>query len=296
MNLITPSIKGNSNDVGRMKSWTRRLAVIELGSSYTTNEELLDVENRVFLEDPTLGSFLGGAAARLIYTKNFLLPFIRETTAEECGRILNDPPQTVQDATTEFVRKMAAGGTRDQESLILVPGEDPPVTEAQETLKMVHSKTPVGNVVREYQIRRVAELPGTTYKSKKGKKSKWEVFQELTGKFTHYFKVTSDTSARKLDIDVAKFEDIMALRGVAKFGGGYEHWGSLSLLISSIHALIQCHTISSDFAEGCSKKFLIVFRVVMTQIVLRNIGGRANLNRYHLGSRGPLASVRICSS
>ena len=53
MNLITPSIKGNPAEVSRMKSWTRRLVIIELGSSYTTNEDLLDVENKVFMEDST---------------------------------------------------------------------------------------------------------------------------------------------------------------------------------------------------------------------------------------------------
>ena len=68
-------------------------------------------------------------------------------TVEECGKILNHQPESIKDATTEFVKKMAFGGTRDQESLIVVPGQAPPANEAQETLKMAHSKTAMGNTV-----------------------------------------------------------------------------------------------------------------------------------------------------
>ena len=48
--------------------------------------------------------------ARLIYTKHYLLPFIRENTVDQCIRILSDPPSDIVEATKEFVKKMASGG------------------------------------------------------------------------------------------------------------------------------------------------------------------------------------------
>eukprot|EP00971_Amphidinium_carterae_P325935 6456496-Amphidinium_carterae.1 len=162
MNLITPTIKGNHKDLESLKSWTRRLIVLELGSSYTSKDEDVDLEKRVFKEDPTLGTFLSSGDARLIYMKRVMIPFMRTHTAEECAGFLCSPGKEVVDATANYVRKMAAGGQRDMGKGAVDGGEggtDSAGAEARLMLEAVHKGTPVGDKVKEYRVRRVSKLP-----------------------------------------------------------------------------------------------------------------------------------------
>ena len=76
MNICTPAIKGDSNDMPSWKSWTRRLIVCELESSFSSNKSKIDTENKIFEEDVSLKKFLNSDLCRLAYIKYQLIPFI----------------------------------------------------------------------------------------------------------------------------------------------------------------------------------------------------------------------------
>ena len=66
MNLNYPSIKGDPSKPENLKSWTRRLYVVQMRSSYTAPCNA-DPENKVFKEDAGLRCFLDSAEAEKIY-------------------------------------------------------------------------------------------------------------------------------------------------------------------------------------------------------------------------------------
>ena len=118
------------------------------------------------------------------------------------------------------------GGTRDQESLVPAEPAQEVGSDAQDTLRSVHVKTGPGTSLKEYKIRQLTELAGTSYKNRSGRPTKWDSFCELCRKFPFYFKLNADgTSVRRLDLDLIKFESIVEKHGVTKFGGGYQAWG-----------------------------------------------------------------------
>ena len=110
MNLLTPVIKGDPNDVARLRSWTRRLLVLSFQSTYVADSGAVDIGNRIFCDDPTLKTYLVSPEARHIYVKYHLLPFLEQTTKEECMALLLQPAPEISDETISFLQQMANGG------------------------------------------------------------------------------------------------------------------------------------------------------------------------------------------
>lgn len=77
MNISTPKIKADPNNLPSLKSWIRRLIVCDMDSSFSSSQNEVNVESRVFEEDDSLKKFLNSDVCRIAYIKHQLLPFIK---------------------------------------------------------------------------------------------------------------------------------------------------------------------------------------------------------------------------
>jgi len=109
-NLPFPSIKGNYRDIQSLRSFWRRLIVIRLLATFTSDPNQVDVDRNMFLEDSEMSQFLAGPLARLVYVSHVLMPFIRSHTPEQCKSILKNPPPDIVAETKRVVAQMANGG------------------------------------------------------------------------------------------------------------------------------------------------------------------------------------------
>eukprot|EP00972_Heterocapsa_arctica_P023043 3389906-Heterocapsa_arctica.AAC.1 len=137
------------------------------------------------MDDPTLTSFLTSPEARLAYVQNFLLPFIRRFSANDCRLMLTNPSQKIKDATLNMVQQMANGGLRQVEQDML--GNDPlhPAqrSEAETTVRAAH-KALASRLASKSVITHIAGVPGAWNPSKnKNKKTKWETFIQATSQW-----------------------------------------------------------------------------------------------------------------
>jgi len=92
-----------------LRSFWRRLAVIELGAVFTSDPSKVNFDGRVF-QEKDLTAFLESPEARLIYIRSYLIPFMQNYNAEECRQTLKNPSAEVVEATQRVVAQMANGG------------------------------------------------------------------------------------------------------------------------------------------------------------------------------------------
>ena len=68
MNMLTPAIHGDPRNVQSLKSWWRRLIVLNLGAAFSSDPDEVDVNNKVFAEDSELGRSSSRAPRRGQFT------------------------------------------------------------------------------------------------------------------------------------------------------------------------------------------------------------------------------------
>ena len=108
-NRTFPSIRGDWRNIMSLRSFWRRLIVIEMASVFTGDHSQINIAGRVFGEKD-LSEFLESPLARLIYFRTYLIPFIQRHSAEDCRAMLKNPSQRITDATLRVVVQMANGG------------------------------------------------------------------------------------------------------------------------------------------------------------------------------------------
>ena len=70
MNLIAPCIHGDPSTIKTLESWTRRILVIELHSSFVATQDEIDVDAKLFKGDANLRTFFQSGDAAYIYLNN----------------------------------------------------------------------------------------------------------------------------------------------------------------------------------------------------------------------------------
>jgi len=164
VNQCLPSISPSPNDIKAMKAFFRRLLVVKLKASFTSDVNLAKSTDRVFKEDSTLSSFLESPEARLAYMQAFLIPFVQKYSASECVAMLVNPPQSIKDDTLEITRRMANGGLENPTEPIGVPTQiggpaDQALLEARRLVEIAHSITQ-GNRTNVHVMAKHKDIPG----------------------------------------------------------------------------------------------------------------------------------------
>ena len=181
MNLKGPKILGDDKDMRSLRSWVRRILVVNLDSSYTTHLSEANVSNKVFLEETELKKFLGSPSARLVYTRKILMPFLRKHSREELLEHLCSPPERIQKDTEDFVKEMAKREwTSDTHE---ADGEAPEqrTERAMEILCQFHGGKEAG--AKFQKTRRILDSKCIPVQTGGGRYSKLTTFWQLTQAF-----------------------------------------------------------------------------------------------------------------
>ena len=88
---MLPSIKGDPGNIESLRAFSCRLVVLEIDSCFNSDSKAVDVSKKVFVEDANLIEFLESPQARLAYVKQFLIPFIKDHSPDDCRRLLLNP-------------------------------------------------------------------------------------------------------------------------------------------------------------------------------------------------------------
>ena len=215
MNNCTPRINGNSDDVSSLKSWTRRLIVCNMESSFSSNSSETDIQNRVFSEDTNLRKFLQSEECKLAYIKHQLIPFISKNSPKSCLDILSNPPDKIQLATLNFVKQMADGGIKaessnnDIENELTVQKILPQDFELSATLESLHQNFyPHTMLLKSYKVRAMNEIGSS--KGGKGCPGRVQTLKKEIEKYPFVLKYFINTDGfRLINIDWNKFKSNM---------------------------------------------------------------------------------------
>ena len=230
LNPNLPAINGDPNDVKSRWYFVRRLIVLVLESEFVTSSDGTSVDDRIFVEDPSLESFLEGQEARYAYVKYILLPRrIKYTRDELLNTVMQPGPRILQD-TLNFVRKMANGGLRDaepqQEGGVAGAVNGPSRSNSELLVCQVHEASAGLTKITETFLQKLTCIPGLFVKeSKKGKPTRIQNFRNAVDEFPYLFKPTPDKGFTRLNIDVQKFTNLLGKCGHSCFGCWHE-WGS----------------------------------------------------------------------
>ena len=225
-NNLLPSISGDPQMMHTLRSWVRRIRVLETVSTFSSNEHDVNTDRRAFREDSDLTSFLESSEARLAYIKHFLVPFIEDHTPDELRHLLMAPPPSVQEATARLVAQMANGGKEIPHGYKTEAQKKLDGLAAAAIVKCAHADAKGVLHLCEYEIpSKCRSLPGTYRQSSKGKASRLENLHTAIQAWPHLISYVGDT--RKFvfaDIDSKKFDALLTEFDVAHFGGGYDQW------------------------------------------------------------------------
>jgi hypothetical protein len=229
-NKTYPSIKGSPKRLDQLKSFVRRLVVLELQASFTGDETKLDCSNRVFPEDPTLSPFLESPEAKLAYIQVFLIPFMQKYSPADCRRALMNPPDDIRDATRRVIAQMANGGIHPPAEFKSEAEEKKDVAEAAAHVRIAHLSTiDAGRFLNKNRVASIKDLPGTFRQSARSK-SKYDNLIQYASLWPYLLAHSSSgygAGFRRLDIDLTRFEGILLELGADKFNGGLENWKSV---------------------------------------------------------------------
>jgi hypothetical protein len=219
VNAEVPSIRiGDPLNDDNLRPFERRLLVVELQSTFTGDRSKVDVANRVFLEDPTMREFLSSPEAGAAYIQDHMLPFTQKYTVEDCVALLTNPPESVKQATNEFVKKMARGGIGPQ------PGEDGQaivaISAAKQLLLNVHEMVKTFGFMKNYLFRTLKIIPGLGRDQGTAQKpSKLDNMRNASALYPFLFKYDETRNGfQRLSLNVAKFNELVQQHGVHNIG------------------------------------------------------------------------------
>ena len=212
------SIKGDPARLDLLRAFIRRVVVIELTATFSSDPDKVSIEDGVFEECSTLTSFLDSPWVKLAYIRDVIIPTIQGYTADVCRQKALNPPESVKENGRRFVAQMANGGIDPPAHMISVGDERKRLESAKADLRNLHAETVGHRVIKTYNLGYYKSLPGVFKKGSK-KKSKLEHFEEYQTYWSHWFHVQG-TDILRLDTNLAKYES-----GIQKHGQGsfYTH-------------------------------------------------------------------------
>ncbi|CAK0872034.1 unnamed protein product [Prorocentrum cordatum] len=224
-----PSISGSPDDIRKLYASERRIRVVKLQATFTSDPAKVDVENRIFKEDTELGEFLESPFARQAYLETYLIPWILERAASECRAMVMTPPLEILNETRRIVATMANGGLQVPESF-RTPEEDTAATESAEKIcRDVHADQAANGLIKTYEVKKIKCIPGKYREGRNGEKDRLQVFSDAVSTWPHLFTLREVRGGgfERLDIDLKKMEEaIEQAGGAAVFGGGFASWRS----------------------------------------------------------------------
>ena len=265
---------GSTTDVESLRSFSRRLLVLTLESTFAPIGEQVDIAQRRFLEDPSLDPFLEGEEARYAYVRYFLLPRRKKYTRADLIMSLTSPTDRIRHDTIAFVRKMANGGMTDPDPLGLdlstgstgasSSNDAPvPVSQSEELVCKVHAGAAGLQRLTSPTVCRMTFIPGLqAHPSKKGKNSRVDTLRDAVRDFPYLLPERADGTYLKLDIDCIRFCSLLDKYGRGCFGGWGE-WGVMWDLKTSVRLSFyeglgeeDCQETASDL-DACELDELV---------------------------------------
>eukprot|EP00972_Heterocapsa_arctica_P091323 13474764-Heterocapsa_arctica.AAC.1 len=213
-------------EIESLRSWTRRLTVVSLQSSYVAEGGSVDVDSKQFHDDTGLRVLLASAIGRLIFLKHHLLPFIQKFSESDCYNALHNPADQLVSDTAAFVQQMANGGLEayqasdtagdaEQET----DGDNGYQNAHERLVHLVHTNTPNVRFIKNYVISGMKDISGSMKRSKKGKNCRIDNFTKAVAASPYLFHYDQNNEGfRKLNIDVDRMNKILDKHGRAKFG------------------------------------------------------------------------------
>lgn len=222
-----PSISGSPEDMRKLYAFERRLRVLKLHATFTSDPTKVDIEQGIFLEDTELAEFLESPFARQAYIETYLLPWIMEHSAQDCRDAVMDPPSEIRDETRRVVATMANGGIHVPESFQTAEEHAVSHDNAEKTCRLVHADQSAVSMIKTYDVKKIKCIPGCYRQGKKGDPDRLQVFTEAVSKWPHLFILREGRGGgfERLDVNLAKMEEgIDEAGGSEVFGGGFFSW------------------------------------------------------------------------
>ena len=224
-NRTYPSIRGDWRNMHSLRSFWRRLAVIELGAVFTSDPSKVNVDGKVFHEKD-LTAFLESPEARLVYIRSYLIPFMQKYNAEKCRQILKNPSAEVVEATQRVAAQMANGGLELPKEWMDARGRQRVAQEAKALLMEVHAW--LGDdclSIKMYDLVKKKDnpIPGTITGKRSGK-SRQQHFEDAVNDYPYIFRIDG-SNVLKLNVKLNFLETLLDAAGRDSLAGGLEGWG-----------------------------------------------------------------------
>lgn len=203
----------------------RRIVCLRMGKcTFVTNADDVNHDKGVYLLIPQdeLVSFLKHPLTASLYFKEWCLPFFLENSMEECLMRIHDLKSIHHHLAedTEWLASRLSGNN------VPPPGTETACLDQNAALvKLVHEKTPMKHLIREYLINKVEDLPGSIA-STRGRTTKVQNFIEsLDASGCPLFRQVEHKNFEKLIIDWRKMEGLMQTHGGISSFGSWQDWG-----------------------------------------------------------------------
>ena len=222
-----PSISGSPQDMRKLFAFERRLRVVNLQATFTSDPTKVDIEQGIFLEDTELAEFLESPFARQAYIETYLIPWILEHSAKECRDAVMDPPIEIKKDTRRVVATMANGGLQVPESFQTAEEETASHDKAEKICREVHADQSAVSIVKTYDVKKIKCIPGYYRQGKKCEPDRLQIFSEAVSMWPHLFFLREGRGGgfERLDVNLAQMEKgIDDAGGVKVFGGGFASW------------------------------------------------------------------------
>ena len=154
------------DDETQWRPYMRRINVIELSSSFTSDPNLVGPDKNVFLEDTSLIGFFHSFDSRCCYLQDHILPLMERVSLEDALDVLNNPTEEELETTRKFVAAMVGQSDKEEEC-----GEHTK-NDSEELVCRVHEATAhKESFVKVYTLKDIPLIPCTKTQSANGKKA-----------------------------------------------------------------------------------------------------------------------------
>lgn len=226
-NWAFPSIQGDPANIASLKSFWRRIIVLEMGSSFTSCASEEDPEKKVFKEEAELTSILQSGDARLCYIMYHLKPFMAKYGPDDCRRLLLDPPAAIRQKSKRVVATMANGGVDVPEGWEDESTQEKLKAAAAVVVKKVHSQTAPRLSFKVYETGKMKVVPGVYKPSTKNVKTKAEEFELALQRWPYLLLKEGSYDVVRLMVDPGKIDKLLEEIGPSHVNNGYEGWGEV---------------------------------------------------------------------